>query len=320
MSVTSNRAPGRATALRWIGTLVTLALLLYVLGKYRADIWLALRQIAPWRLALGLVLMMVSRMAVVARWYVLLRSGGVQMTASQCTRITFAGLFSNNFLPTTIGGDVVRLAGAVQLHYDGAVCTASLIVDRLVGMAGMAMALPFGLPRFLQSQSLSTWTAGKNPHFLLSFGAIPLEDLWKKAWNKGLEFIRRIMNALALWLKQPRGLILALVFSWVNMLCLFSFLYLMFAGMGEPLPFWLIAGLYSMVYFVTLIPVSINGYGLQEVSMTLVFSRFGGASVANGVTAALLFRTLMMLTSLPGALFLPGMLAGGKTEEKPGQP
>jgi uncharacterized membrane protein YbhN (UPF0104 family) len=320
MSVPSGKAPDRPTALRWIGTLVTLALLLYVLGKYRADIWLAFRQIPPWRLALGLGLMMVSRLAVVARWYVLLRSGGVKMTVGECTRITFAGLFSNNFLPTTIGGDVVRLAGAVQLHYDGAVCTASLIVDRLVGMAGMAMALPFGLPRFLQAQSLSPSHPSQVSHFLLGFGMLPLGNLWKRAWNKVVELTQRILSALALWLKQPRGLLLALVCSWVNMLCLFAFLYLMFAGMGEPLPFWLTAGLYSMVYFVTLIPISINGYGLQEVSMTLVFSRFGGASVANGVTAALLFRTLMMLTSLPGALFLPGMLAGGRAEDKPGQP
>jgi len=195
-----------------------------------------------------------------------------------------------------------------------------LIVDRLVGMAGMATALPFGLPRFLQSQALSAGQARITPRFRLGFGLPALGNLWERAWNKGLDLTRRIMNALALWLKQPRALLIALACSWVNMLCLFSFLYLMFEGMGEPLPFWLIAGLYSLVYFVTLIPISINGYGLQEVSMTLVFSRFGGASVANGVTAALLFRTLMMLTSLPGAAFLPGMLAGGRAEDKPGQP
>jgi glycosyltransferase 2 family protein len=172
----------------------------------------------------------------------------------------------------------------------------------------------------LQAQSLSLSPAGQASLFSLGFGMITQGNLWKRASNKVVEFTRRIMSALALWLKQPRGLLLALACSWVNMLCLFAFLSLMFAGMGEPLPFWLIAGLYSMVYFVTLIPISINGYGLQEVSMTLVFSRFGGASVANGVTAALLFRTLMMLTSLPGALFLPAMLAGGRTEDKPGQP
>jgi hypothetical protein len=43
--------------------------------------------------------------------------------------------------------------------------------------------------------------------------------------------------------------------------------------------------------------------------MTLVFSRLGGASLAGSLTAALLFRTVMMLASLPGVLFVPGLIA-----------
>jgi hypothetical protein len=48
---------------------------------------------------------------------------------------------------------------------------------------------------------------------------------------------------------------------------------------------------------------------LQEISMTLVFSQLGGASLASSLTAALLFRTTMMVASLPGAIFVPGLLA-----------
>jgi len=75
------------------------------------------------------------------------------------------------------------------------------------------------------------------------------------------------------------------------------------------MPIWLIAGLYSLVYFVTLVPISINGYGVQEISMTLIFSNLGRASLQTGLTAALLFRTLMMIASLPGAFFIPDILA-----------
>jgi hypothetical protein len=79
--------------------------------------------------------------------------------------------------------------------------------------------------------------------------------------------------------------------------------------MGEDISFWLVAGLYSFVYLITLIPISINGYGLQEISMTLVFSRLGGASLASSLTAALLFLTIMMVASLPGVLFVPGLIS-----------
>jgi hypothetical protein len=129
--------------------LLAVALLVYLLSKQGWDeIAGAFRQIAVWRILLAFALTFISRMAVSARWYVLLRSGKADISFGQSTRITFAGLFASNFLWTTIGGDVVRLAGAIRFKFDPAVSAASLVVDRLVGMAGMAMALPFALPRF----------------------------------------------------------------------------------------------------------------------------------------------------------------------------
>ena len=93
------------------------------------------------------------------------------------------------------------------------------------------------------------------------------------------------------------------------MLCLFVTLRSLLAGLGEPIPLLLIGGLYTLVYFFTLIPVSINGYGLQEVSMTIVLTKLGGATMSSSLTVALIFRTLMMVASLPGSLFVPGMLS-----------
>ena len=58
----------------------------------------------------------------------------------------------------------------------------------------------------------------------------------------------------------------------------------------------------------TLLPVSINGLGLQELSIAVLFSSFGGVSEHAGLALAVLMRMLYMLASLPGALFLPGLL------------
>ena len=296
----------RRNTLRVIGTVLSLALLLYLLSQQGWDeIAAAFQQIAGWRLALAFGLMLVSRLAVAGRWHVLLRSAGIKIPFEHSLKITLAGLFATNFLPTTIGGDVVRLAGAIRYHYDAAICTASLIADRLVGMAGMAMAAPLSLPALLGPRP--------EPAAVLLGSISTLSDKWwQKLWGKGQQLFQRIIQALALWVRRPYDLLLSLGFSWVHMLCVFAIIHLLLSGMGENLSFWLIAGLYSLVYFVTLIPFSINGYGLQEISMTLVFSTFGGASRSSGLTVALLYRTLMLLASLPGALFLPGMLSAAR--------
>jgi len=304
----------RSNLLRALGTILALALLIYLLAQQGwQEIIRALQQIPSWLFGLALVVALLSRVAVSARWHVLLRASGMEISFWQSVRITLAGLFASNFLPTTIGGDVIRLAGAIQMKYDAATCAASLVVDRLVGMTGMAMVLPLGLPSLLALNR----TTGFKPAYPLSVLGISRWGWAKKLHEFSLQAARKILNALALWLKQPRSLLASLGFSWVHMLCLYAIIYLLFAGMGKPVSVWSIAGLYSLVYFVTLIPISINGYGLQEVSMTFIFSSLAGVSVSVGLTAALLFRTILMLASLPGVAFVPGLMAARGKQAPP---
>lgn len=303
----------RPLILRALGTLLALILLIYLLSQQGwSEISAAIRQIPLWRFVLAICLMFVSRFSIIARWHTLLRSSGIKIQFSKTARITFAGLFSTNFLPTTVGGDIIRLAGIIQAGFDATTCTASLIVDRLIGMASMAMAVPFSLPALLSARPWIDRTS-RPPIFLLT---LLMENLLKNFWHKVREFIRKVLSAISLWLKQPVALLTSTAWSWLHMLCIFSVQYLLFRGMGEEISIWKIAGLYSLAYFITLIPISINGYGLQELSMTLIFSNFGQVSINSGLSVALLFRTLMILASLPGALFVPDILA---TQKQPAE-
>jgi uncharacterized membrane protein YbhN (UPF0104 family) len=298
------RPSRNALLLRAVGTLLALALLIYLLSQQGWDeILAALRQISAFHLLLALGLMIVSRLAVVGRWHILLVSSGLDIAYWQTLRITFAGLFASNFLPTTIGGDVVRLAGAVQQRLDAAIAAASLIVDRLVGLGGMLLAVPLSLPGVMQADLFHNLPRGRRSLPLLSL------MMWAP-FQKLVDIVKRLLNAAGIWLHQPRSLLISLVYTWINMLCLFGILNLLFTDLGKPVSYWLIGGLYALVYLFTLIPISINGYGLQEVSMTFLFNQVAGIPMSSALTAALLFRTLMIVASLPGALFVPGMLAG----------
>lgn len=243
---------------------------------------------------------MVSRFAVAGRWHVLMHSAGTGITPRQSIRLTFAMLFSSNFLPTTIGGDVVRLAGAIRLGYNQAISLASLVVDRLVGMTGMAMALPFGIPAYIHYLSTSPASTTMTIPWFNQFV------------DKLQRFLLDLLQALRVWLDKPRSLISALGFTWVHMLCTFAIVWLLLGGMGEKISFWLVMGLWSATYFVTLLPISINGMGVQELAMTFFYVAMGGITQSSGLTLALLMRILQMVASLPGALFIPDILAGRK--------
>jgi uncharacterized membrane protein YbhN (UPF0104 family) len=306
----SNRI-NRNTILRIAGSLIAVALLIYLLGEQGwAAIVAAIRQIPLSVLLLAFGLVILSRFAVITRWYVLLRAPGMDISYFQTARITFAGLFASNFLPTTVGGDVIRLAGAVRLHYDGALTTASLIVDRLVGMAGMAIALPWGIPGIAQVINQLRQPSSQSVYLLGSTSAIGGKGLVEKLWIKTMDFVHHLGLAFSIYFKKPGSLILALLYTFIHMGCVFTTIYILMKAEDQNISWLLIAGLYSLVYFITLLPISINGYGLQEISMTFIFSRVAGISVESSLSVALLLRTMMMLASLPGALFISGILAG----------
>jgi uncharacterized membrane protein YbhN (UPF0104 family) len=245
------------------------------------------------RIAEALALVFASRLFVATRWYVLLRSGDVKIPAPQALALTFTGLFSNNFLPTTIGGDVVRLAGAMQLGYDRAVCLASIAADRLMGMLGMVFTVPLGLVPALHS---------------LGQGAAQ-SLAWSALLSRALGFVRRTVQTFSIWFSRPLALLAALGCTWGHMLCTFVTMYILIEALGSHVDLWMIAGLWSLAYFVTLVPISINGYGVQELSLTFLFSKVAGLSAAASLTIAVLIRALYIAVSLIGAFYLPGVMA-----------
>lgn len=282
----------RPVLLRAVGTLLAitlLAVLLYQNGW--EDVKAAVQRISLLNLAMALGCIILSRLFITGRWYVLLRSGGVQISFKDTLSLVFTGLFANNFLPTTIGGDVVRLAGAIQMGHDRAICLASIAADRVVNMIGMSLASPLGLWQL--------WQAGP------IMQSLALTGLFKKGWD----FLLRTLASFSLWLKKPSALAMAFGFAFVHMLASFAANYVLIHGLGETLPYWKVIGLFSLAYFITLMPVSINGYGLNELTVTFLLSQFGGVSLGVSATVAILHRLLMMLVSLPGALALPGIMA-----------
>jgi uncharacterized membrane protein YbhN (UPF0104 family) len=298
-------ADKRRLLLRLLGTLLAIGLIFVLMREEGwGDVITALRQISWQRLAWAIALVLLSRVFVASRWYILLRSGDVPISVRDAVALTFTGLFSNNFLPTTIGGDVVRLAGAMRLGYDRAVCLASIAADRLIGMLGMFFTLPLGLVPTLQ-------VIGTGATQSLAVGALV---------TRALGFARRTLMTFSIWLGKPYALLGALGCTWGHMLCTFVTMYILIQALGGQVGFWLIAGLWSLSYFVTLVPISINGYGVQELSLTFLFSTVAGLSTATSLTLALLIRALYVGVSLIGAFYMPGILASVERRQPSEQP
>ncbi len=291
--------------IRLIGTILSIVLLIYLFSSVGMEELLAsLKNLSIGRIVLVIVLIYISRLATFGRWHVLLQIESIKVNWKDSLRLTFAGLFAANFLPTTIGGDVVRLAGAMRLGIGGALAAASLMVDRLIGMAGMAIVAPLGLVPVLGNLYKITQIS---IHPMVFSGGFLADN---KIILKFKSMIQKIISSFAFWFHHPRIIFLALFFTFIHMLCIFLIVDVLVVVMNESMPFWKIAGLWSLTYFITLIPISINGLGLQELSFINLFTIFGGISDPTGLSIALILRVLMLVGSIPGAFFVSSILSG----------
>lgn len=305
--------------IRWVGTIVSLAIMVWLLSKVGwKEAWETISQLAWWRLVLVMVLVFVSRFATYFRWKTLLSVQEEKTFPKEILKLTFAGLFASNFLPTTIGGDVFRLAGAIRLGIDSALAAASLIADRIVGMTGMTLVLPLAIPGFVQLLKERRGGSETLKYMPLLCGvglpqgeeSTPKESFIKRLLYRIKRGIKKLGESFRYWIKNPKILFLALGYTLIHQLAIYLIITILINGMGESLPFYQVAGIWSLTYFITLLPVSVNGLGLAEVTITNLYTTLGGISTATSIALAVILRLVWMIGSLPGAFFIGDVLAG----------
>jgi hypothetical protein len=90
--------------------------------------------------------------------------------------------------------------------------------------------------------------------------------------------------------------------------------------LGGQVSFWMVAGLWGLSYYITLLPISINGYGLQELSFCFFMSNVAGLTPAVSLSVAVLIRAFFLLSSLPGAFYLPSIMAAMAKQKQASSP
>jgi uncharacterized protein (TIRG00374 family) len=120
--------------------LVSAVLLVWLFRGLDPSAMLALFQALPgWFYIVSFAVVLGGQVLYAWRWGVLLRAAGVAVPFLTLLRHYFVGIFANNFMPGTIGGDVVKIF-YVGREYGYRGVTASVIVDRVLGIGILAAA------------------------------------------------------------------------------------------------------------------------------------------------------------------------------------
>jgi uncharacterized membrane protein YbhN (UPF0104 family) len=276
------------------------------------------RTAAPVWLLASLVLYFAMILASAWRWGVLLRAQHVGLRFQELTSSFLVATFFNNFLPSNIGGDVVRISDTASRAGSKTLATTVVLIDRGIGLLGLVLIAALGATAGHQSGpagpvgpallwaglglgAITATPALVNPH---AFARLlhPLRSLHPE-WIS--ERIARLTAALVRFRETPAALVQCFAGA-VGVQALLVAFYLAVAySLRVDISFSDMAFIVPVTFIVQMLPVSMNGFGVREATFGFYFSRIG-LPLESALLVSLVGAAMIMLFSLSGAAVYVG--------------
>ena len=288
--------------------LISLALLyLSLRGINFAAIQERLSQINPGWVALSVLATAVQVFFGALRWREISDKCGAPLTDLQAFRINMIGTFFNQTLPSAIGGDAMRLWLVNRSGAGWRAATYSVLVDRAIGLIALAAVVVASLP---WSYDLIADAHGRLALVLTDMAAISaglgflllgrLPWRWLKTWwpthhihacsvtANHVLFNRRSGPKIAVLSLSVHGL--AVVIAWCAA-----------RAIAAPVEFSQVFLLIPPIMLITMLPISIAGWGVREATMMVAFG-YAGLAQADGTVVSLLFGAASFIVGAIGGL------------------
>jgi uncharacterized membrane protein YbhN (UPF0104 family) len=243
----------------------------------------------------------------VLRWREISAECGAPIETKQAMRFNVIGTFFNQTLPSAIGGDAVRLWLVARSGAGWRAATYSIFVDRAIGLIALAIIIVASLP---WSYRLISDPHGRSALLLVDFAALAggvgflvlgiLPWPWLKRWwgTHHLHACAVIANRVIFsWDRGPKIAVLSVL---VHVLAV-VIAWCVVQSIAAPVLFGQIFQLVPPVMLITMLPISIAGWGVREATMGLAFG-YAGLVSNEGVNISLLFGSVSFIVGVFGGL------------------
>lgn len=263
--------------------------------------WQYLQKVEAWQIAVYLVVIFASLFISAKKWQELCLFRGLHNSFFNFFKLFLTGSFINNFVPSTIGGDIFRAyqIGKKEKRYSEA--TATVVMDRFTGL----LALMIMSPLFF----LLNFSRVSGVYLLILSNVIILGSLavlvifWKTrktAWMKKLvgyfpqkvaDFLRELTSFGSNWKIFGRAMIYSFLFNLIGV------------GLANWILFWSLGininllDYFSVIFLISIVASIPAGVGLKEWAYIAFFAPLG-ISIPGAVMVAILNRFLHGLVNL----------------------
>jgi uncharacterized membrane protein YbhN (UPF0104 family) len=272
-----------------------------------------LRAVPPGAWGLAFLAFLVLHGLSAQKWRLLLGACGAPLPLLTATRCHFSGLCANLFLPSLVGGDLVRagLAFGPAASKEGVVVAS--LADRLGDVVGLALLAGGGFVlapavapvegglRISPGAAIAVALGGV-AGLLLVLGLLSRPRNWRRLPRRFRRIALRLVRAAITLRQRPAALVLALALAVLIQACFV----LVNVGLGRAMGWDLDPRLWFLLWplakIAAMLPVSLGGLGFREAVFAGLTAPFG-APVDLAVAQSLVWQSVLMAGGVVGGLW-----------------
>jgi glycosyltransferase 2 family protein len=275
----------------------------------------------PWGMALAISMLACLSAVQALRWSLIIRAIGSAIRYKDALLIVLIGIFFNQTLPSSIGGDAIRMWRAYRLGLGAVPAVHSVALDRLAALLALVLVAAVGTPLVFsrlgdhpERWGVPVLVVGGLAAFAILFvfdripGGFmnwrPLKAISGLSADARRVLLRPITAVPVLAISMGMHSVAALV------------VYIIARAMALPVEVLDCLILVPPVVLFSILPISIAGWGVREGAMVTAFA-FVGIGYDEAFALSVLFGLVIMVTGIPGGV-LWLILGSKRTEDRAG--
>lgn len=254
-------------------------------------VWNALKTANPLWIIVSFSLHIIGFLLTAYRWQMLLAARGTHLPAWYLIRSVLIGIFFNNFLPSTVGGDVYRACDTAQHVGSKTESMTVVAVERLTGMFALGMfalfALFLGFSHFGQVPIVWAALGGLFLVFLVFLAAMNHrvakavktvfehpETIHIPLLQKIQAKLQQVYDALSVYKRNTRVMCVAFLLALLLQVNVIVHYYFISYALDLSVPLLYFFLIIPVVTVVLMVPIFINGIGGREAAYILLLGQF----------------------------------------------
>ena len=297
-------------ALRILISVSLLGVFFYLFRDQKHVIFQTLRDADPGYIGLSAMVLAVHFTILAWRVQMLLLIDGYRISMTDMLVLNFYGLYFNNFLPTTVGGDVVKACCIDREIKDKHISFSVVLVDRFIGLvtfAAYGVASLFIIGDRILGPRLKYILLSAAGSFVIFVFAVKNETAIA-AIKKALNFIRHMpfYEKISLFIKtilshanDKSRIIQVIAISFLGQAVGFVSIYFLCLALSAEISLLLVLLLLPLIFISSMAP-SLNGLGVREGMFIFLFGMFIGKERAFALS--LLYLGIYLVSSAVGGV------------------